>query len=278
MMSMAGMTTTRTFPALLTAAVLIFSRPAPVVAEVHVELRTPSSESAVLSQIVRDELDRAHSAISALEARVTIGAAVLTSTEFEAILGSRARPQRVTAVFANPDPLDQLALARSILGGAKLGVFASPLSRSLVVPLTEHGVGPIQVSSVEDIDKLLRAAEEFDAVIVLPDPTVLNQSNINHVVRTLYQRRKVLIGYSATLTRVGSLASVFPTRQAVARSIRTTLEVYAFSGVLPAPGFVRDVDVALNERLARSLNIVLPKRAEVLADVCERARVPEAGR
>ena len=139
-----------------------------------------------------------------------------------------------------------------------------------MVQLLGDSVRAIPAAGEQRIDSLLREAEAVDAVIVLPDPTLLNRSNITHVVRTLYGRRKVLIGYSVTLTRVGALASVYVSPEAIARDVVDVLNRYATRGTMPGPTFVSDVDVIVNDRLARSLNIAVPEHASLLDAVRSR--------
>jgi hypothetical protein len=268
------------------ALALVVLTLAPVAtAEIQIIASAPvDAETATLEQALRQELSSASVPVRALDARITVGVAAfvealseddrrpliatyLTSTEFETALGARARPAHVTAVFSNPDPLAQLTLARELLGQARLGVFNSPAVRSLVSRLAARGVSTIAAPPGQSIESLLRSTQPYEAILVLPDPAVLNRSNINHVVRTLYQQRKVLIGHSATLTRVGALGSVYASREAIARRAVLILEQFAASGTLPDSTFVTDVDVSLNERLARSLNIVLPDRAQILRAV-----------
>lgn len=255
-------------------------------AEVHVEPSVaPSPDTAALVLQVQDAIAAAAPDVSALNVRVTVGvgafeaalaaddgrpivAAYLTSSEFEAAVAGR-KPAHTTAVFSNPDPRDQAALARALLGRATLAAFDSAATHHLVQLLGESA-HPISVSGDQKIDSLLRAADSFDAVLALPDPALLNRSNINHVVRTLYGRRKVLIGYSATLTRVGALASVYVSPEAIARSVLDVLVGYARSSKLARPAFVPDVEVTVNDRLARSLNIAVPEHAELLNAVRSR--------
>ena len=80
----------------------------------------------------------------------------------------------------------------------------------------------------------------------------------------------MLIGYSATLTRVGALASVYVSPEAIARSVVDVLVGYARSSKLARPAFVSDVEVTVNDRLARSLNIAVPEQAELLEAVRSR--------
>lgn len=259
-------------------------------AHVHIEVGTePTPELIALADAVRGTLAAAPLNESTIDARVTIGAAAfrqalssdevrpiiaafLTSTDFDEALAGRMRPPHVTAIFANPDPRDQLSLARALLGDtASIGVFDAPKSRALLARLDSGAVQRIPVFPREGIDPSLRAGGSVDAILVLPDD-VLTRANISHVVRTLYARRIVLIGHSATLVRVGSLASVYVPPESISAEIRRVLATHAATRPLAAPLFVDEVDVAVNERLARSLNIVLPPRVELLKSIKARRR------
>jgi hypothetical protein len=255
-------------------------------AEVRIEPSVASTaETAELVRIVQDAITGGPPEVAGLDARVTLGlaaleqalasddgrpivAAYVTSTEFGAAISGRNRAH-VAAVFSNPDPRDQVRLARALLGRSALGAFDSAATHPLV-QLLGDSVHAIPASGEQRIDSLLRGAEAFDAVVVLPDPTLLNRSNINHVVRTLYGRRKVLIGYSVTLTRVGALASVYVSPEAIARGVVDVLSRYAANRTMPPPVFVSDIDVIVNDRLARSLNIAVPEHADLLDAVRSR--------
>jgi hypothetical protein len=255
-------------------------------AEVQVEPIVPATpEIAELVQELRSAIAASPPAVAASDVRVTVGraafeealaaedarpiiAAYLTSSEFESAVAGR-KAAHVTAVFSNPDPRDQAALARALLGRSSLAAFDSPTTHHLV-ELLVGSADPIPADGEQKIDSLLRAADQFDAIIALPDPSLLNRSSISHVVRTLYARRKVLIGYSATLTRVGALASVYVSPQAISESVVDVLSEYAARGTLARPVFVSDVEVIVNERLARSLNISVPEHAELLNAVRSR--------
>jgi ABC-type uncharacterized transport system substrate-binding protein len=259
-------------------------------ADVHIEVGTePTPELIALADAVRGTLAAASLNESTIDARVTIGAvafrqalsrddvrpiiaAFLTSTDFDEALAGRLQPPHVTAIFANPDPRDQLSLARALLGDtASIGVFDAPKSRALLARLDSGAVQRIPVFQREGIDPSLRAADSVDAILVLPDD-ILTRANISHVVRSLYARRIVLIGHSATLVRVGSLASVYVPPESISAEIRTVLTAYAATRSLATPRFVEEIDVAVNERLARSLNIVLPDRVELLQSIKARRR------
>ena len=272
----------RTPPAWIWALIAGASLGVPVRGLADVEISpaaAPSTEMGLLAAELREELSRIPFEVSErIEIRVAIGAEAfhaalesddgrpvvagyLTSTDFEEALRGRKRPPHITAVFSNPDPLDQVALAEFLLGRPAIGVFDSPAVQTLTSRLVGTGVRLIPARPNRDIDALLRAAQGVDVILALPDGSVLNPSNINHVVRTLYQRRSVLIGYSSALTRVGSLASVYGSPRDIARNVAAIVERYADEGMLPDPAFMTEISVAFNSQLARSLNIALPEKA-----------------
>lgn len=267
-----------------TVAAVLWVLLGPATAAAGIQIETiPGVVDDVRLQLIRNQVGAVARRAPALSARVTIGvgafqaaidrddgvaivATYLTSTEFRAVMDRRAPSMApITAVFSNPDPLDQFFLAQALLGPAKLAVFDSPAVHPLVMQLAERRVVPIPVEPNEGIDQLLRRTDSFSAIVVLPDLSVINRANIGHVVRTLYQEHQVLIGYSKTLVEVGSLASVYPSAEAIARDVKDALEKLADQHSLPPPIFVSDVEISLNERLARSLNIVLPDKTELLA-------------
>lgn len=258
----------------------------PAVAASQIRIETgpePTSQSAALTEQVLQTLTT-HPEFATLDVSVTIGAAALrqalqrddgrpviaaylTSTDFQAIVGADGRPGHVTAVFANPDPRDQLTLARALLGArAMIGVFDSPAAGSLLHPPVHDTLYALTVRPGEDINAVLRQADSLDALLVLPDG-VLTRDNIHHAVRTLYGRRVVLIGHSAMLTRVGSLASVYVPSTSIVAAVRDVLSHYAATKELLAPMFVDDIDVAVNGRLARSLNLTVPPPSALVRSV-----------
>ena len=264
--------------AAVAAALWISLTPSIGTADIQIE---SSPDTAGVADLVRNQISGLPRQVAQQNARLAIGvtafrtaldnddgrpiiAAYLTSTEFSEALGGRARPRHVTAVFSNPDPIDELTLARELVSHARIAVFDSAAVHSLIPRLVERGVTAIPASPNDGVDALLQRTGPFDVILVLPDPSIFNGMNIGHVVRTLYQQHKVIVGYSDTLTRVGSLASVYPSPDGMARSTRGILEQYAAGRSLPDPLFVPNVDVSLNERLARSLNIVLPDKQHLI--------------
>ena len=250
----------------------------------------PTEHTVVLADRVQQTLT-AHPQLSALDVRITIGAgalrqaltrndarpviaAYITSTDFQTIFDAAGRPRHVTAVFSNPDPRDQLALAGAVLGEhARIGVFDTPAADSLLRPSIHDSIATLTVRPGEDINSVLRQAFSLDAILVLPDG-VLTRDNIHHAVRTLYGRRAVLIGHSAMLTRVGSLASVYVSAESIAVEVADVVSHYAATQELRAPVFVDDIEVAVNPRLARSLNLALPPTPVLVGAVREGRQRP----
>lgn len=254
----------------------------PCFGEVRIDVgRLPDAETVQVTQTLRTAIAAQVPRAASLNLRITVGvsalrealeadeaqptlAIMISSVDFDAVLKERKRPSNLSAIFTNPDPLDQVSLAESLLGRATVGVIDSPSTHALATRLSGRSVQTIIAQPEQDIDLLLRQTTGIDALIVLPDATVLNRANINHVVRTLYQRRAVLIGYSQTLTRVGGLASIYVSADALTAQTVKTVAALADNGTLPGPSFVADVSVAVNEQLAHSLNMALPPDSTIL--------------
>jgi ABC-type uncharacterized transport system substrate-binding protein len=248
----------------------------------------PAEQGIALTELIVQTLEM-HPEWGALDVRVTIGptalrqalkrgdgrpviAAYLTSTEFRNISEVSDPSSRVTAVFANPDPRDQFTLARAVLGEhALIGVFDTPSADSLLRPAIHDTVRPLKIRSGDNINTVLRQTGSLDAILVLPDG-VLTRDNIHHAVRTLYGRRVVLIGHSEMLSRVGSLASVYVSSESIAAAVAEMVSHYAATQELMAPMFVDDIDVAVNPRLARSLNLTLPSTSTLMRTLRESRR------
>lgn len=272
--------------ALLCVSMLV---PAISIAQIEVDPGPePAEQGTALTELIVQTLAM-HPEWGTLDVRVTIGptalrqalkrgdrrpviAAYLTSTDFRTIIDAAGRSSRVTAVFADPDPRDQFTLARAVLGEhALIGVFDTPSADSLLRPLIHDTIRTLRVRSGDGINTVLRQAGSLDAILVLPDG-VLTRDNIHHAVRTLYGRRVVLIGHSEMLIRVGSLASVYVSPESIAAAVADVVSHYAATQDLMAPAFVNDVDVAVNPRLARSLNLTLPSTSMLMRTVREGRR------
>lgn len=272
-------------------ALLCVSMLVPAISAAQIEVdpgAEPAEQGAALTELIVQTLTM-HPEWGTLDVRVTIGptalrqalkrgdgrpviAAYLTSTDFRTIIDSAGRASHVTAVFADPDPRDQFALARAVLGEhALIGVFDTPGADSLLRPPIHDTIRALMVRPGDGINTVLRQAGSLDGILVLPDG-VLTRDNIHHAVRTLYGRRVVLIGHSEMLTRVGSLASVYVSPESIAAAVADVVSHYAATQELIAPVFVSDVDVAVNPRLARSLNLTLPSTSTLVRAVREGRR------
>jgi len=247
-----------------------------------------TEEGSAITERMRQALTT-HPELTSLDVRITIGpealrqvlnsddgqpviATYITSSDYRAVVDAAGRPHHVTAVFADPDPQDQFTLARAVLGDhAQIGVFDTPAADSLLRPPIDQTIHGLRVRQIGDIGSVLRQVGSLNAILALPDG-VLTRDNIHHVVRTLYGRRVVLIGHSEVLTRVGSLASVYVPQASITGAIEDLLFHYAATKELLAPDFVDDIDVTVNVRLARSLNLVLPSTPMLVRAVREGRR------
>ncbi len=69
------------------------------------------------------------------------------------------------------------------------------------------------------------------------------------------------------MVQIGCLASIYPRPESVITALRATINSFNKTGVLPKPTFVNDYAIAVNQRLARSLNLVIPNQNQLLRHI-----------
>jgi len=200
----------------------------------------------------------------------------ITSSEYHQIIGEHPG-RRTTAIYSNANPVHQLGLSQLLLGSSKIAVVSTPSTIRLIEDLQSDSNSDLLVIDgrvITTATSLLQSVASADAVLVLPDRDVFNRNNIRHLIRGLYKQEKVLIGYSNTMTKLGSLASVHPTKVHIFNELERLLKDRAHGGTLPAARFPLEFTVSQNDSLARSLNLSLLPNETVIERLQERNRGP----
>lgn len=197
--------------------------------------------------------------------RLPILAVLVPRVAFDEMLAT-ARPKagrRVSAVFIDQPLARQLDLIKlAVPRASKLAVIAGPgalreperlaaLAQSRSLELAVEQV----TRSGEIYPALQRCLRGADALLVMPDPDVVNAASAQNVLLTSYRLRVPVLGYSASYVRAGALVGVYstPEQQGVeaAEWARQALRGQA----LPPPRQPRLFDVAVNQQVARALGL-----------------------
>jgi putative tryptophan/tyrosine transport system substrate-binding protein len=200
--------------------------------------------------------------------------AVLVSRQaYAQLVDQGARPPRgVTAIFAESSPVQQMRTIGAVMRRpVTVGALSSARSRYLE-PLLEtaaQGAGLSAIVQVYDpaigVSRNLLRLAAADAVLIFPDSDIFSPDSLRELLESTYRRRQPVFGFSEALVNAGTLASAYSSADDLAAHLIELLGTVAESR-LPAPDYPRYWRVAINDSVARSLDIVIDSSARSLGD------------
>ncbi|XYJ10882.1 hypothetical protein ACSUZJ_02560 [Telluria sp. B2] len=176
-----------------------------------------------------------------------------------------ARASAMTAVYAEPAPLDQLQLAsllyrRPVRVAAILGQHGD-----FFAPGLQGRVEVVQAGPEDDINYLLGRLGRSEVLLALPDSSVYTPENVRSILLSTYRRKQAVIGFSADMVKVGALASTYSEVEDINAQVAEIAASFVATGELPAPQFPHYFRTAINEGVASSLDIVVSEDARRFA-------------
>lgn len=180
--------------------------------------------------------------------------------------------QQLSAIFYAPPMIRQAVAGKVILPHAtRVSMLATPDSAVLYEHLKEQlpafGMDSqiFVVSSNDDlIPTLIRALEYGDFLLAAPDSSIYNPRTIKHILLTTYRRNRIVIGPSQAYVKAGALASTYTPFTIIAALAADVINEYQVSNQFRPPFYPEEFRLAINEQVARSLNIPLPSRQELV--------------
>lgn len=181
----------------------------------------------------------------------------------------------VSTVFYDPPLLRQALIGRVILPQAsRMSLLARPGQAAryepLINQLTEFGIEArvFLVSGDEALIPTLSRALSFgDFLLATPDEVIYNPRTIKHILLTTYRRNRLVIGPSHAFVRAGVLASSFVPLPDYAAEAARYIQTWQRTGVLPEPSYPDHFSIEINQQVARSLNLPLPEKEQILEEV-----------
>jgi putative tryptophan/tyrosine transport system substrate-binding protein len=152
-----------------------------------------------------------------------------------------------------------------------VGVLVSEQSASMEPALRDAASASglrIEIARVEQNVGLTRALNLLDSATVLmifPDSALYSQTSLRELLESTYRRRLPVIGFSAALVAAGTLASAYTDVQDTLRQLDGVLDQIA-EGRPPTPRYPAYWRVAVNDNVARSLNVVVDEATSSLGD------------
>jgi ABC-type uncharacterized transport system substrate-binding protein len=185
---------------------------------------------------------------------------------------SFSRSLAVTGIYAEPSPSDQMQLISGLYKKpVNVAVLVSDKTAYLQPLLTRAAAQKSIALSIEHVDaddKLNRAlnrVEHVSAILAIPDSSIYNVENIRNILITAYRRDQSVVGFSTAFVKAGALATTYSDINDILAQLAELLEDYAASGNLPEPQFPKYFSVAVNDSVARSLNVVIDERVRRLS-------------
>jgi putative ABC transport system substrate-binding protein len=177
---------------------------------------------------------------------------------------ARLRAGQLSAVFLDQPSARQVELAQLAIPSLRsLGVLMGGESKAHASALEkaarERSVQLVarQVAADGLFLALQALLPEVDVLLALPDPGVFNSQTIANILAATYRRRIPLIGFSPAYSRAGALFSLYSTPEQIGTRGGEVLRQSFASRSLPAPQWPREFKVAVNQDVARSLELRL---------------------
>jgi ABC-type uncharacterized transport system substrate-binding protein len=173
----------------------------------------------------------------------------------------KAQRARITALYAEPAPADQLRLIallykRPVRIAALLGRNADVLANSLRAQARNDGADLIvDLMAPEDLNLALNRLGNAQVLLAMPDHNVYHTESIRNILLTTYRRNVGVIGFSSDMVNAGALASTYSDIEDINTQLAEMVAEVAGVGSLPAAQYPRYFKVTVNEGIARSLGV-----------------------
>lgn len=185
-----------------------------------------------------------------------------------------ARRANMTAIYAEPSPVDQLKLVSllykrpvrvaAIVSG-ETGFLKPLLDGSNAVEIEDYAAGA-------DINYALNRVGQAQVLLAMPDRTVYSAENFRNILLSTYRHKQGVIGFSADMVKVGALATTYSEVEDINTQVAEMVAGYVAGGELPPAQFPRYFHTIVNEGVARSLDVEVPDTARNFARPAPRHR------
>jgi ABC-type uncharacterized transport system substrate-binding protein len=226
---------------------------------------------------------RAAREVAAARPAVPVLQTLLPRLAFEEIAASAAgaeTPRRLSAIYLDQPYARQFELIRTALPHVRrVAVLLGPASqvqeREILGAAREKGldVAVAKVLEASDLFRVLGGVlDGVDALLAVADPLVYNDRTIHHLLLTTYHYKVPVIGLSRAYVEAGAVIALYSTPEQIGRqAAEMLLEPLAGSpAALPPPRHPKYFTVSVNERVAASLGLRLPREEDILRRLATR--------
>jgi hypothetical protein len=177
--------------------------------------------------------------------------------------GGDSRTRALSAAFAEPDPLRQMALAKELYGGNARTLIVTAnndaatqkkwamFARAIDLPL---GVFVVNAQTTEK-DVVAQSTLNV-SIIIEKDAAAHSRIDLGRLLADTYDiNQQGVIGFSGAIIDAGGLATTYATDNELATDINSTLLQLVSAKTLIPPHYTREFKVRVNPFLLRSLNL-----------------------
>jgi putative tryptophan/tyrosine transport system substrate-binding protein len=104
-------------------------------------------------------------------------------------------------------------------------------------------------------ESLQKALQHSDVLLALPIPSVYNSASLRNILVSTYQAGIPLVGFSSSYVKAGAMCAVFSTPAQFASQTSMVMLKFIETGSLPHAQYPKFYEVAVNDRVAQSMNI-----------------------
>lgn len=178
-----------------------------------------------------------------------------------------------SALYIDQPLARQLALIRAALPDAERLLVLLPPESAFTAELEAGAAGQnlaMRLSRLERPGELIpllsRGLQDVHAFLALPDPRLADGRGIQNLLLATYRHGVPVFAYSRSFVEAGAAAAVYSTPEQLGRQAGEAIAGHLRSGgrdPLPAPSYPRYYEVAVNARVARSLNMPITDAAQL---------------
>ncbi len=195
---------------------------------------------------------------------------------YEALLDGRSSPhpsKAISAIYLDQPWDRQMNFIHAALPRhSVIGLLYSPDAR-IVLPRLPRGMS-VNAQSVRSAETLYKTLENIldnsDVLLATPDSEIYSSSNVRNILLTSYRHKVPLIGISRAYVNAGAICAIFSTPEQIAEQAAKMVVSFAKSRQLPAPYYPELFSIAVNQQVARSLEIELDS-PEVIRERMDKA-------
>jgi putative ABC transport system substrate-binding protein len=182
---------------------------------------------------------------------------------FEQAVELGAAGTAATAIYGEPAPDQQMKLIASVYKRpVTVGVLLSSQTAHMETLLRRSAIGSglnleaVQVDAGAGLTRSLNRLAGATVLLVVPDGALYTPTSLRELLESTYRRRLPVIGFSAALVAAGTLASAFTDIEDTVVQLGSLVDQIA-AGRLPAPRYPAFWRTAVNDNVARSLDVAI---------------------